>query len=138
MHIVHKNSKYGTVEEAREFEDGLSVIGAFFKVEKVNGLLSSIVFVLINFGSHFHYLKTITNIFYPGLNTIFNTVPFVIRFNSTASTLQLITLGSLLPNINREKFYTYQGSLTTPPCSEAVTWVVYPEVIPISVFHVRN
>ncbi|XP_039948519.1 carbonic anhydrase 2-like [Bactrocera tryoni] len=115
MHVVHKNSKYSTVEEAREFEDGLSVIGAFFKVE-----------------------KTIANIFFPGPSTVFNTVPFVLRYNSTASTRQLITLGSLLANVNRDNFYTYQGSLTTPPCSEAVTWIVYPDVIPISVFNLKN
>ncbi|XP_011194505.2 carbonic anhydrase 2 isoform X2 [Zeugodacus cucurbitae] len=115
MHIVHMNNKYGSVEEAREYEDGLSVIGVLFKVE-----------------------KTVANHEQPGLSTIFNTVPYVTRYNSSASTQQLISLGSLLSNINRDKFYTYQGSLTTPPCSEAVTWIVYPEVVPISIFQVKN
>ncbi|XP_054734498.1 carbonic anhydrase 2-like [Anastrepha obliqua] len=114
MHVVHRNRKYGSVEEAREFEDGLAVIGVFFKAEKIFGVVQ------------------------PGLETVFNAIPFAALYNSTATTRQLITLGSLLANINRGNFYTYQGSLTTPPCSEAVTWIVYPEVIPIAIRHLQN
>lgn len=30
-----------------------------------------------------------------------------------------------------DKYYTYSGSLTTPTCNEAVTWIVFDEKIPI-------
>lgn len=44
-------------------------------------------------------------------------------------------LSSLMPH-NIDRFYTYKGSLTTPPCSEAVTWIVFPNTIPISLAQV--
>jgi len=37
-----------------------------------------------------------------------------------------------LNNIDFSKYYYYEGSLTTPPCSEGVNWFVVDEVQPIS------
>ncbi len=48
-----------------------------------------------------------------------------------------IILGDLLPK-NLSLFYRYDGSLTTPPCSEIVTWIVYPEIIDIGISQVIN
>ncbi len=48
-----------------------------------------------------------------------------------------ITLGDLLPN-KLGLFYCYDGSLTTPPCSEIVTWIIYPEIIEIGISQVIN
>lgn len=38
---------------------------------------------------------------------------------------------SLLPSLN-QRFYSYKGSLTTPPCSEVVNWVVMRDPVKIS------
>ncbi|XP_037943604.1 carbonic anhydrase 2-like [Teleopsis dalmanni] len=108
MHIVHKNSKYKDLKEAREYEDGIAVVAVLFKVVKS------------------------PNVYYPALNDIYNTLPQLVHYNSSSSTSQFLTLGALLGNINREDYFTYKGSLTTPPCSEAVTWHIFPEVVPIS------
>ncbi len=41
-----------------------------------------------------------------------------------------INLSKLFPK--SKNYYTYSGSLTTPPCSEIVTWYVYKDNIEIS------
>jgi carbonic anhydrase len=45
-------------------------------------------------------------------------------------TEELINVGDGLTNTN--SYYTYSGSLTTPPCSEVVTWVVLQKPAKIS------
>lgn len=43
-----------------------------------------------------------------------------------------LMLDQLLPN-DLDHFFKYSGSLTTPPCSESVTWIVFREISGISV-----
>ncbi|XP_013100062.2 carbonic anhydrase 2-like [Stomoxys calcitrans] len=108
MHIVHRNIKYPNVDVAQQFEDGFVVLAVLFKVVKSE------------------------NVFYPGLNAIYDNLEYVQEFNSSATAMDLMSLGSLLGNINREDFYTYHGSLTTPPCSESVSWIIFADILPIS------
>uniref|UniRef100_T1HZT9 Alpha-carbonic anhydrase domain-containing protein n=2 Tax=Rhodnius prolixus TaxID=13249 RepID=T1HZT9_RHOPR len=51
---------------------------------------------------------------------------------SVAYLTNSFTLASLMPK-NMDLFYTYRGSLTTPPCSEVVTWIVFPDPLTVSI-----
>lgn len=97
MHLVHMNKKYSTGEEALKHPDGIAVVAVFFEVSRNdNPALSSIVQALRKMRSE----------------------------SSTRANLAYIPpLRQLMPQ-NAQQYYRYQGSLTTPPCSEAVTWTV--------------
>uniref|UniRef100_A0A8C3RY60 Alpha-carbonic anhydrase domain-containing protein n=1 Tax=Chelydra serpentina TaxID=8475 RepID=A0A8C3RY60_CHESE len=56
----------------------------------------------------------------------------VIRISST------FCLNNLLPSVAKlSKYYRYQGSLTTPDCTEVVVWTLFEEPIPISQSQVK-
>ncbi len=43
-----------------------------------------------------------------------------------------VRASDFLPPGNPRSFYRYQGSLTTPPCSETVDWVVLSQPVQVS------
>ncbi|MGJ8744540.1 carbonic anhydrase [Polaribacter sp.] len=54
-----------------------------------------------------------------------------IKENTTKEIHQSLSLATLFPENNN--FYSYGGSLTTPPCTESVNWVVFKDPITVSV-----
>lgn len=80
-----------------------------------------------------HFLTQIHERRNKGLSQIIRMLPFVEDYDSRAEINRTFPLSLLLPSSDdMERFYTYKGSLTTPPCSETVTWIVFPNPLPVS------
>lgn len=104
MHMVHYNNKYDTKEIASINPDGLAVLGVLFQIsEKDNEKLQGIVKALDE-----------------------------VRYNNDSTPIsEPFPLNDLLP-VRKDDFFRYKGSLTTPPCSEVVTWTILDSFVGIS------
>jgi len=102
IHYVHWNTKYGGFNEALKYGDGLAVLGVFLKVGKENPELGKLV-------------KLLSKVQYKDEATSFR---------------EVLDPAALLPT--RGAYYTYPGSLTTPPCNECVIWIVFQDPIEVS------
>ncbi|XP_040312635.1 carbonic anhydrase 6 [Herpailurus yagouaroundi] len=104
VHIVHYNSKYKSYDIAQSAPDGLAVLAALIKVE--------------DYGENTYYstfISQLNNIRYPGQSTV----------------LSDLDIRDMLPE-NVHHYYSYKGSLTTPPCTENVYWFVLASPIMFS------
>ncbi|XP_045171211.2 carbonic anhydrase-like [Mercenaria mercenaria] len=102
MHLVHFNKKYGNMSNAMDKDDGLAVLGFFFKIGRHNRHFEEII-------DHFNQIK----------------------YKNSEVEIQSIPLVQLMP-AQLSRFYRYEGSLTTPPCYESVTWTLFNETIEIA------
>ncbi|CAN7986458.1 unnamed protein product [Ixodes hexagonus] len=105
MHLVHINTRYRSVEDASKHDDGLAVVAVLFQAGPED---NPNFWMIINAARK---IQTVENY----------------HLNITGPVL----LGRLLPR-NAVDHFQYFGSLTTPPCSEAVTWVVLRQPVAIS------
>ena len=101
------NEKYDSLEEALKNDDGLAVVGILLTSDAAQD------------------------------------VPWFKTISAAARSRVVQTEGTKLPgrfnldSITRElpddlAYFNYEGSLTTPPCSEVVTWIVAKKTLPIS------
>ncbi|XP_052756076.1 carbonic anhydrase 1 isoform X2 [Galleria mellonella] len=103
-HFVHYNSKYQSMEAAMGYPDGLAVVGFFLEeVDAPNPKFDSLV----------HGLEGISK-----------------RENSVVLTAESLSWMNS-SNLHEGSYVTYKGSLTTPPYTECVTWIIYEKPVQI-------
>nr|XP_002120107.3 carbonic anhydrase-like [Ciona intestinalis] len=111
MHIVHTNispDDPDTDEEDRMLEDQFGVLGVFFEIAE-DGITETADTTLGMITDMLHKVK------YKDNSVRMDTGPILL---------------DLLPQ--NKTYYRYMGSLTTPPCTEAVQWTVFYHSIPVS------
>ncbi|XP_056408297.1 carbonic anhydrase 15-like [Hyla sarda] len=110
LHIVHMNTKFSSITEAKKDPEGLAVLGILITVgEAENPSYSTLVAAMKNVSLEGDFIE-----------------------------IPSFALESILPPQNKlSRYYRYQGSLTTPDCSEAVIWTVFEHPISISQTQLR-
>ncbi|XP_078062495.1 carbonic anhydrase 14-like [Mustelus asterias] len=108
MHVVHYNSeKYPNAKEAMREEDGLVVLGILLEVGDKNN---------------------------PAYENILSHLESV-AFAGQQVTIPSFDVQSLLPT-ELGKYFTYSGSLTTPPCYQSVHWIIFHQRVRLSLSQV--
>ncbi|KAM7447282.1 Eukaryotic-type carbonic anhydrase [Porites harrisoni] len=100
LHLVTYNTKYTDFQTAVDKKDGLSVIGVFLEVNRS--------------GRH-KELKKLSRKMHQ------------IRKADGTKKVKRLFLYELIPelsDLSKASFYSYKGSLTTPPCYQSVRWIV--------------
>ncbi|KAL7729856.1 hypothetical protein ACLKA6_014710 [Drosophila palustris] len=112
VHIVHRNTIYPNISMAANFKDGITVLGVLYHVSNTpNEAIESIIRSLSDIKSYENKDKPV-------------------------HIADSLAVDDLIPNV--DTYFTYAGSLTTPTCAEAVTWIVLTETFPVTLDQVNE
>ncbi|XP_077126657.1 carbonic anhydrase-related protein [Ranitomeya variabilis] len=104
LHLIHWNSTlYRNIEEALGQIHGITIISLFVQI-----------------GKEHIGLKAITDILED------------IQHKGKSKTIPCFNPNTLLPDPLLRDYWVYEGSLTMPPCSEGVTWILYRYPLTVS------
>ncbi|XP_026539250.1 carbonic anhydrase 2-like isoform X1 [Notechis scutatus] len=106
MHLVHTKNNM-SIEDASKEPDGLIVLAFLVKKTEGNNQVN-------------------------GWNTLAKFLKDIPEKGNSKNLNGEFNLGSLLRTADVNHYFHYQGSLTTPPCAEAVIWIVFESPLEIS------
>ncbi|XP_044742730.1 carbonic anhydrase 2-like [Chrysoperla carnea] len=108
LHMVFYNTKYANSAEAMEHPDGLTVLAFLYEVSEENNK------------DYVDFVDSLNKI-----HDVDTSTPIAHK----ESILELIR-----PVVDQglSEYFTYEGSLTTPPCSEVVIWIEFSDYINLS------
>lgn len=104
LHMVFYKKEYLDATSALDHSDGLCVLACLFEVSDVHN---------------------------DNFNGFSKVLPQIIEAETEAAFDEAPALYDLLPH-DKTHYFTYNGSLTTPPCSEVVTWIDFKEHVKLS------
>ncbi|XP_008524612.2 carbonic anhydrase 6 [Equus przewalskii] len=104
IHLVHYNSKYGSYDIAKDEPDGLAVLAVLVEVS--------------DYAENTYYSKFLSHL-------------SEVRYSGQSTVLSGLNIQDMLPKDLRY-YYSYQGSLTTPPCTENVQWFLLADPVKLS------
>lgn len=126
--MVHYKRNYGSFKDAIKHPDGLAVVAFLYEVNKDPFFLC--LYIIIFFLYIFFSLQICES---PnlGLNLIVDSLNKTQNKPGVKVPLKPFPVGILHSEIKKD-YATYIGSLTTPPCTEAVTWIISSRSLPVS------
>ncbi|XP_073821668.1 carbonic anhydrase 3-like [Musca autumnalis] len=104
LHLVHSNTNYNDLEEALNHRDGVAVLTIFYQANPVQNL--------------------------NGLQDVSDALSRIREYDSSTEITNFQLSG--LFGSKRNFYYSYLGSLTTPPCSEAVNFIIFPTPVDVN------
>ncbi|XP_040210187.1 carbonic anhydrase-related protein [Rana temporaria] len=104
LHLIHWNSTlFRNIEEALGQVHGIAIISLFVQIGKEHIGLKAVTDVLED-----------------------------IQYKGKSKTIPCFNPNSLLPDPLLRDYWVYEGSLTMPPCSEGVTWILFRYPLTVS------
>ncbi|KRY34645.1 Carbonic anhydrase 2 [Trichinella spiralis] len=103
IHLVHWNTNYSTIEEAVNYRDGVNVLAVLVEESSTENV---------------------------PLQPLIKFMRKIPEKNDTYTIEEPFDATALLPNVRN--YFTYEGSLTTPPCNECVIWTIFQTPIAMS------
>uniref|UniRef100_A0A1I8PY33 Alpha-carbonic anhydrase domain-containing protein n=2 Tax=Stomoxys calcitrans TaxID=35570 RepID=A0A1I8PY33_STOCA len=113
VQAVHYNTKYKNFDEAIQHSDGVAILTAFYQTNPFQRLTA--------------------------LNDVTNALFSIVEYESSTkiSDFKLSGIYGGIDKPSKSVYYTYAGSLTTPPCSETVTWIIFPIAVFVAPYQLK-
>ncbi|XP_056158004.1 LOW QUALITY PROTEIN: carbonic anhydrase-related protein-like, partial [Lampris incognitus] len=110
LHLIHWNSTlFNSVEDALGKKNGVLIIALFVQIGKEHLGLKAITEVLQD-----------------------------LQYKGKTKIIPCFNPNTLLPDPLLRDYWVYEGSLTTPPCSEKVIWILYRYPLTISQIQIEE
>lgn len=121
LHVVLRNLEYPDFESALGKDHGIAVMAFFFEVNQLKC-----------YEEYFKFFRwQISDWENPSFGEFSEALSDIKLKGKSVDLVQPLPLLKFVSS-NLQNYYTYIGSLTTPPCSEKVVWIDYTQAIDIS------